>query len=224
VAAGIYERHSRECVRKGGRCCCEPTYKVRIREGGENWTRTFTSLAEAKGWRKDARIALRRGRTIDQGGRTLRAVALEWLAAAEAGVVRARGGATYKPSAIRSYEASMRLRCTAPTRRWRTWATSRSRTYGGPTCRTWIARLIADGSAPRTVEATIIPVRAIFHRELQADRLKVNPTAGLAIPRGEKARDRIADPTEARTLLAALPDEDRATWARRCTPACDVAS
>jgi integrase len=75
-----------------------------------------------------------------------------------------------------------------------------------------IARLIADGSAPRTVEATIIPLRAIFHREIQADRLKVNPTAGLAIPRGEKARDRIADPTEARALLAAPPDGDRATW------------
>jgi hypothetical protein len=73
MAAGIYERHSRECVRKGGRCCCEPSYKVRIREGGENMTRTFTSLAEAKGWRKVARIALRRGRAIDQGGRTLRA-------------------------------------------------------------------------------------------------------------------------------------------------------
>jgi len=76
-----------------------------------------------------------------------------------------------------------------------------------------IARLIADGSAPRTIEATIIPLRAIFHREIQADRLKVNPTAGLDLPRGEKARDRVADPTEARVLLAALPADDRAPWA-----------
>jgi hypothetical protein len=44
------------------------------------------------------------------------------------------------------------------------------------------------------------------------DRIKVNPTAGLDIPHGEKARDRIAAPTEAKALLAALPDEDRATW------------
>jgi integrase len=40
----------------------------------------------------------------------------------------------------------------------------------------------------------------------------VNPTAGLELPRGEKARDRIAAPTEARALLAALPESDRATW------------
>jgi integrase len=75
-----------------------------------------------------------------------------------------------------------------------------------------IARLIADGHAPRTIEATIIPLRAIFAREVRADRLKVNPTAGLELPRGEKARDRIAAPTEARALLAALPESDRATW------------
>jgi integrase len=212
MAAGIYERHSRECARKGGRCCCEPSYKVRIREGGENMTRTFTSLVEAKGWRKDARIALRRGRAIDQGGRTLEAVAAEWLKAAEAGVVRARGGSTYKPSAIRSYEASLRLRVYGPDAPMAYLGDEPLEDIRRADLQDLIARLIADGSAPRTVEATIIPLRAIFHRELQADRLKVNPTAGLAIPRGEKARDRIADPAEALALLAALPDEDRATW------------
>ena len=74
-----------------------------------------------------------------------------------------------------------------------------------------IARLVADGSAPRTIEATIIPLRAIFHREIQRDRIKVNPTTGLDLPRGEKARDRIAGPVEAAKLLAALPEQDRAT-------------
>ena len=32
------------------------------------------------------------------------------------------------------------------------------------------------------------------------------------LPRGEKARDRIAGPAEAAALLAALPEGDRATW------------
>jgi site-specific recombinase XerC len=39
-----------------------------------------------------------------------------------------------------------------------------------------IARLIADGSAPRTIEATIIPLRAIFAHEVRRDRLKTSPT------------------------------------------------
>jgi hypothetical protein len=106
VAAGIEERHSRSCrTHKGGRCDCEPTYRVRIRPTDRDAiTRTFNSLAEAVSWRKDALIALRRGRDIDQGGRkTLRTVAAGWLADAEAGTVRARGGSAYKPSAIRSY-------------------------------------------------------------------------------------------------------------------------
>lgn len=76
-----------------------------------------------------------------------------------------------------------------------------------------IARVHVDGSMPRTIEATIIPLRAIFGREVRADRLRVNPTAGLELPRGEKARDRIAEPTEARALLAALSDDDRPVWA-----------
>ena len=58
----------------------------------------------------------------------------------------------------------------------------------------------------------MIPLRAIFAREIQRDRVKVNPTAGLVLPRGEKARDRIAGPAEAAALLAALPEGDRATW------------
>jgi hypothetical protein len=69
MAKGIEERHSRECLRKCGRCRCEPTYRVRIRPTGrDSITRTFDSQAEAVSWRKDALIAVRRGRDVDQGG------------------------------------------------------------------------------------------------------------------------------------------------------------
>jgi integrase len=200
--------------RKGGRCDCDPTYRVRIRlQGREPVTRAFHSSAEAVSWRKDALIAVRRGRDVDQGGRTtLRTVAAEWLKAAEAGVIRARGGSTYKPSAIRSYEASLRLRVYGPDAPMAYLGDEPLEDIRRSDLQDLIARLIADGSAPRTIEATIIPLRAIFAHEVRGDRIKVNPTAGLDLPRGEKARDRIADPTEARALLAALPDDDRATW------------
>jgi integrase len=215
MAAGIEERHSRSCrTRNGGRCDCEPTYRVRIRlQGREPITRAFASAAEAKGWRKDALIAVRRGRDIDLGGRkTLRTVAAGWLTDAEAGTVRARGGSAYKPSAIRSYEASLRLRVYGPTAPMPELGDEPLEDIRRADLQELIARLVADGSAPRTIEATIIPLRAIFHREIQRDRIKVNPTTGLDLPRGEKARDRIAGPVEAAKLLAALPDEDRATW------------
>jgi integrase len=210
MAAGIEERHSRACrTRKGGRCDCEPTYRVRIRlQGRDPITRAFT---QATSWRKDARVALRRGRDIDQGGRkTLRTVAAEWLKAAEAGTVRTRSGDRYKPSAVRSYERSMRLRV-----------------YGPDAPMAWLGdepvedirradlQALIDQlqGAPVTIEATIIPLRAIFRHELERDRIKINPTTGLKIPRGEKPRDRIADPVEAAALLAAVPEDDRALWA-----------
>ena len=172
MAAGIEERHSRECLRKGGRCCCDPTYRVRIRPTGRDAiNRTFDSLAEAKGWRRDALIAVRRGRDVDQGGRrTLRTVAAEWLRDAEAGTVRARGGSAYKPSAIRSYEASLRLRVYGPDAPMGYLGDEPLEDIRRADLQDLIARLVADGSAPRTIEATIIPLRAVFHREIQRDR------------------------------------------------------
>jgi integrase len=215
MAAGIEERHSRSCrTRKGGRCDCEPTYRVRIRlQGRDPITRAFTSPAEAKGWRKDAMLALRRGRDVDQGGRkTLRTVAAEWLQAAEAGTVRARGGDAYKPSAIRSYERTLRLRVYGPDAPLAWLGDEPIEDIRRADLQELVDHL-TDRIAAKTIEATVIPLKAVFRREIERDRLKVNPTVGLKLPRGEQARDRIADPVEARALLAALPDDDRAVWA-----------
>ena len=43
--------------------------------------------------------------------------------------------------------------------------------------------------------------------------MALNPTASLEMPRSEGKRERIASPTEAAELIAALPPEDRALWA-----------
>jgi integrase len=73
--------------------------------------------------------------------------------------------------------------------------------------------LMAEGLAESTIEATVIPLRAIFRRELERDRISVSPLAGLKVPRGRSRRERIADPAEAAALIAALPEGDRALWA-----------
>jgi integrase len=216
VAAGIETRHARSCrTRKGGRCDCEPSYRVRIRlTDRPAVVRTFESQAEAASWRKDAQLNLRRGRTVDLGGRkTLAAVAAEWLEAAEAGTVRARGGDAYKPSAIRSYERTLRLRVYGPDAPMAWLGGEPIEDIRRGDLQELVDRLTADGIAPKTIEATVIPLKAILRRELERDRLKVNPTVGLVLPRGEVARDRIADPVEAAALIAAAPDRDRAVWA-----------
>lgn len=48
---------------------------------------------------------------------------------------------------------------------------------------------------------------------LDEGTLAVNPTVGVKLPRADRCRQRIADPTEAASLLAALPADDRALWA-----------
>jgi integrase len=76
-----------------------------------------------------------------------------------------------------------------------------------------IEQLIGDGHAASTIQATIIPIRAIFRREVALGRIQVNPTSGLQVPAIRGGRDRIASPEEAAELLEAVPVEDRAVWA-----------
>ena len=76
-----------------------------------------------------------------------------------------------------------------------------------------IEELGVEGLAEPTIEATVIPLRAIYRRELASGRLKINPTTGLAIPRADRRRERIAPPAEAAALLDVLPGRDQALWA-----------
>ncbi len=70
--------------------------------------RTFPSLREARAWRQEAQVALRRGSLNTPSRRTVAEAGEEWLRAASRGIVRTRSGDRYKPSSIRAYEAVRR--------------------------------------------------------------------------------------------------------------------
>jgi integrase len=206
MAAGIEARHARSCRScKGGRCNCEPSYRVRLWDAQrqERIVKPFQSFAEAQSWRKDALIQLRRGRPVNAGSATLRAASDAWLD----GTIQTRSGDRYKPAAIRSYEASLRLRV-LPKLGEESLADIRRADL-----QELVEELVGAGVAPNTIEATFIPLRAIFRREVHRDRLKVNPCGGLELPKARTRRDRIASPREGASLLAALPVGDRAIWA-----------
>src|SRR5438309_809007 len=102
---GIQLRHSRRCpARAGGACACEPSYQAQVFSPPDRRTirKTFKGLAEARAWRQDSQVALRKGCLRAPTRTTLREAAEEWLSLAEAGVVRTRSGDPYKPSALRS--------------------------------------------------------------------------------------------------------------------------
>src|SRR4051794_20297004 len=110
VAEGVQVRHRRACAaRGGGGCSCRPGFQAQVWSAadGKPIRRTFASVAEAKRWRAETQVALRRGTLRAPTRVTVAEVAVEWLAGAEAGVVRTRSGDRYKPSALRTYRQAL---------------------------------------------------------------------------------------------------------------------
>jgi integrase len=207
---GISLRHARSCPsRSGGRCRCAPTYQAQAwsPRDRKRLTRTFPTLAAARGWRYDALVGLRHGTLRAAGGVMLRQAADEWLAAAQAGIIRNRSGDVYKPSVLRGYEQSLRARLVPALGAAKLSDIRRS------DVQRLVNRMMADGVGASTVRNSLLPLRAIYRQALALDEVAVNPTTGVQLPAVRGKRERIAAPAEAAQLIAALPPRDRAVWA-----------
>jgi integrase len=174
---------------------------------GRKLRKTFRNLSEAKGWRADAGSAVRKGTLRSPSRLTLRDAAEAWLKGAEEGTIRNRSGDPYKPSALRSYRASLEKRVLPELGAARLSALSRVDVQD------YADRLLAESLDPSTIRNTLMPLRAIYRRALARGEVTINPTTGLELPAVRGRRDRIASPTEAADLIAALPEGDRALWA-----------
>ncbi len=172
--------------------------------------KTFPTQAAAKAWREDAKPAVRKNAMRAPTSTTLREAADAWLEGARAGLIRpTRSGEPYKPSAIRNYEQGLRLRVLPELAPRKLSDLTRS------DLQDFVDSLIAKGITAPTIEATIVPVRAIYRRALLRPEtgIVVNPTVGLELPAARGGRDRIAPPDECAQLLAVLPAGARALWA-----------
>jgi integrase len=207
---GIVVRHKRACpARTGGACGCTPTYQAQAYDARTRRPvrKTFRTLAEARAWRADAQVQIRRGTLRAPSQLTLREAAHTWVEGARTGAVRNRSGDPYKPSAVRGYEQSLRLRVLPALGHLRLSQIQRSHIQA------LADQIAAEGLDASTVRNTLLPLRAIYRRALARDEVAINPTIGLELPAVRGRRDRIATPQEATALLEALPAEDRALWA-----------
>jgi integrase len=207
---GVVTRHARRCSSgAGGRCSCRPRYQAQVYSPPERRTirRTFATVAEARAWRTQAKAALARGRLAAATSATLSEAAEEWLEAARVGVVRTRSGEPYKPSALRAYEEALRAKVLPALARRRLASIARA------DVQELVDRLVARGLAPSTVRNAVLPLRAIYRRAEARQQVLENPTLGLSLPALRARRERVARPSEARALLAALPHTDRPLWA-----------
>ena len=113
----------------------------------------------------------------------------------------------YKPSAIRSYEASLRLRVVPE------FGAVRLTEIRRTDLQDFADGMLTEGLDPSTIQTTMMPLRAIYRRAVARGEMAVNPTTGLELPAVRAKRDRIASPEEAAHLIAALLPDDRALWA-----------
>jgi integrase len=196
-------------AQSGRRCSCRPTYQASVwsARDGRRIKKSFRTLAEAKAWRAEAQSEIRRGTLRAPSHVTLREVGEVWLAGAREGSIRNRSGDRYKPSVLRSYEASLRLRV-LPALGGRKLSEIRRSDL-----QDFADRLLAERTDASTIRNTLMPLRAIFRRAVARGDVAVNPTSGLELPAVRGRRDRIASPDEASKLVEALPEQDRGIWA-----------
>lgn len=209
VAEGIVRRHSRRCASTTKRCSCKPAYLASVysKRDQRRIRKTFGNFAEAKSWRADAIAKMGRGELRAPTKTKLEDAAEAWLDGARAGAILNRSRRAYKPSVIRSYERSLRLRILPAFGRVRLADLDRHAIQDFADC------LQAEGLNPSTVRNTLNPLQAIYRRALQRGEVGINPTVGLELDAARGKRDRVEDAAGVAALLAALPDDQRAVWA-----------
>ncbi|MGI8623098.1 MAG: tyrosine-type recombinase/integrase [Solirubrobacteraceae bacterium] len=175
---------------------------------GRKVRRTFTSAAAAKGWRRDALVAVRTGKLAEaKPNTTLREVCEAWLADARTGIVRTGGGDPFKPSTLRRYETHLRLRV------YPALGASSFYRVRRADLQDLVDRELAAGLAPATIGTMLGAIGAVYARAVQRDELDVSPAANVKLPAIRNGRTRFADRAEALELLAAVPEGDRPVWA-----------
>lgn len=206
---GIRVRHRKSCrTLSGGDCNCRPAYEASVfsKRDGKKIRRTFANLSEAKLWRADAKTALAKGVIRASRPTTVRQAWEQWRAAAEVGTVRNRSGERYKPSSLRNYDLAMRSRVLPQ------FGSVKLTDLTRGDLQDFVERLLESGLSPSSVGTTLLPLRAIYRRAMARGEVAVNPCSGLQLPAVRGRRERIADPTEAAHLIAAVPEEDRVIW------------
>jgi integrase len=209
MAEGIEVRHARSCAaREGKRCACEPGYRVATYDAvsKRKVSKTFRTLAEARRWRAAAQTQAARGVRLAGTPQTLRHAAEAFVDGIASGAIRTRTGDRYRPSVVREYERSLRLHVLPAL-------------GGGQLAKVQrrdvqrvVDEMLAAGADPSTVRNALKPLQVIYRLAIDDGELAVNPCERLRLPAARGRRERIASPSEAAALIAALRPADRALW------------
>jgi len=163
------------------------------------------SLAEARSWRVDAQARIQAGTLSAVTGPTVAEASAEFIEGVKSGTVRQRGGHVYKPSTVRGYERDLNKHAIPEL------GSKRISRLQRPELQRWVDGLASPELSPSTIRNIVAALRALIGFAELRGWVHLNPCNGLRLPAGEKARERIATPSEAATLIAAMRPKDRAT-------------
>jgi integrase len=165
------------------------------------WTK---SLAQARSWRVDAQARIQAGTLSAATGPTVADASAEFIAGMKSGAFRQKGGHIYKPGTARGYERDLNKHAIPEL------GSKRLSRLQRPELQRWADGLFAQERSPSTVRNIVAALRALIAFGEVRGWVHLNPCNGLRLPTGENARDRIATPSEAAMLIAAMQAKDRA--------------
>jgi integrase len=206
AATGIRQRHGLRCNGKA-RCDCPWQASVYSQRDGKKIRQAFPTRAAAKAWREDKLGAVKRGELRVPTSTTVREAAAAFIDGARDGSIPTRTGRRYKPATVRGYDEALNLRVLPAL------GARRLSDVDSGDVQDLADRLTGEGLSASTVHNTLDPLRVIYRRAIRRKLVTVDPTKGLELRRPDGRRERIADPGEARTLIAALPASERTMWA-----------
>lgn len=208
--AGITVRHGRACnIHSGGSCTCDPTYRAWVysKVDKKKIRKSFPTLAAAKGWRTDAMKAVKDRKMQAPTTRTLRDEVESWLAGATAGTIRKpKTEERYKPSVLRLYESSLRLRVLPELGDRRLSDLDRRDLLNLK------ESLYGAGCSDSQIRNALVALMAVIRRAWSREDIPTLPTLDLGLPT-PAGRTRAATPAQAAELLSVLPEAERALWA-----------
>ena len=206
---GIEARHQRSCgTHSGGRCNCSPTWRAWVydKRSKTSIRKSFTTLVEAKRWRSEAADALYKGRLGTPTKVTVSEAAKALLEGMEDGSIRTKSGLLYRPAVIRNYRAALEGRIIPA------FGPVKLSDLTRRDVQALADRLLKEGLDPSSVRNLLMPLRTVYRRALQRGDVAVSPMVALELPAATGRRERVAGPEEARELIAALMESDRALW------------